>query len=102
MSEAVITDGVLADDVEPVAHETRDRIITGLVTALPIVGIFLVGWQLWGNALGWSDIAVFLIMYLSTGFGITVGFHRLLTHRSFKTGPRTRFVIAALGSMAIE
>ena len=42
------------------------------------------------------------MLYLLTTFGVTVGLHRLFTHRSFKTGPRTRFVWAVLGSMAIE
>jgi stearoyl-CoA desaturase (delta-9 desaturase) len=41
-------------------------------------------------------------MYVVTVSGITVGFHRLFTHRAFKTGPRTRVVLAVMGSMAIE
>ena len=41
-------------------------------------------------------------MYLLTGFGITVGFHRMLTHRAFKTSPWLRGTFAALGSAAIE
>jgi stearoyl-CoA desaturase (delta-9 desaturase) len=45
---------------------------------------------------------VFAIMYISTGLGITVGFHRLFTHRSFKTGKAVRAILAALGSAAIE
>ena len=45
---------------------------------------------------------VFAILYVSTGLGITVGFHRLFTHRSFKTGRAVRAVIGILGSAAIE
>jgi stearoyl-CoA desaturase (delta-9 desaturase) len=45
---------------------------------------------------------VFAIMYIATGFGITVGFHRLFTHRSFKTGKTVRATLAILGSAAIE
>jgi stearoyl-CoA desaturase (delta-9 desaturase) len=48
------------------------------------------------------DIALFLTMYVGTGLGVTVGFHRLLTHRSFKTTPAVRGTLAALGSAAIE
>ena len=92
----------LPDDVEPTANETLDRTLTGLVTALPVLGLGLVGWQLWGSALGWSDVIVFLIMYVITGLGVTVGFHRLLTHRSFKTSAPVRAVLAIFGSMAIE
>jgi stearoyl-CoA desaturase (Delta-9 desaturase) len=90
------------DDVEPVANEALDRFLTGTITVLPILGLLVVAWQVWGDALGWSDLIVFAVMYLLTGFGVTVGFHRLFTHRSFKTGKTTRFVLAALGSAAIE
>jgi stearoyl-CoA desaturase (Delta-9 desaturase) len=90
------------DDVEPVAHETRDRIITGLVTVVPVLALGLVAWQLWAVALGWNDLVVLGIMYAITGLGVTVGFHRLFTHRSFKTTRPVRLAFAAAGSMAIE
>ena len=92
----------LADDVEPCTNETRDRIITGAITVVPFLCLGVVAWQLWSSLLGWSDIAVFAIMYVLTGLGITVGFHRLFTHRAFKTSPALRGVLAGLGSMAIE
>jgi stearoyl-CoA desaturase (Delta-9 desaturase) len=91
-----------ADDVEPVLHETRDRIITGIVTVVPFIGIGVAGWQVWNELLHWSDIAVFAILYVVTGLGVTVGFHRLFTHRSFATTRWLRGVFAALGSAAIE
>jgi stearoyl-CoA desaturase (delta-9 desaturase) len=91
-----------AEDVEPVLHETRDRIITGTVTVVPFLALGVAGWQVWAELLHWSDIAVFAILYVVTGFGVTVGFHRLFTHRSFTTTPWLRGVFAALGSAAIE
>jgi stearoyl-CoA desaturase (delta-9 desaturase) len=91
-----------ADDVEPVLHETRDRIITGIVTVVPFLALGIVGWQVWAELLHWSDIAVFAILYVVTGLGVTVGFHRLFTHRSFMTSRALRGVFAALGSAAIE
>jgi stearoyl-CoA desaturase (Delta-9 desaturase) len=92
----------IAPDVQPVAHETLDRTITGLVTVLPVFALGVAVWQAWGGWLQMSDVLVFLIMYVLTGLGVTVGFHRLLTHRSFKTGPVVRAVLAILGSAAIE
>lgn len=91
-----------AADVQPVRHETLDRTITGLVTAIPFAALGFVGWQAWESALRWSDLVVLAIVYLLTGLGITVGFHRYLTHRSFSTSKGMRFVLAALGSAAIE
>jgi stearoyl-CoA desaturase (Delta-9 desaturase) len=90
------------DDVEPVAHETRDRIITGTVTVVPFLALGIVAWQVWAQLLNWSDVAVFAVLYLLSGFGVTVGFHRLFTHRSFATTRWMRGILAALGSMAIE
>jgi stearoyl-CoA desaturase (delta-9 desaturase) len=96
------TRGSPATAVQPVANETADRIITGLVTFVPFALLFLAGWQAWSDALRWSDFVVFAIVYALTGLGVTVGFHRLLTHRSFATTPVVRGVFAALGSAAIE
>src|SRR4051812_31856492 len=90
------------DDVQPVAHETLDRTITGLVTALPVLALGLVVWQAWNGILKPSDLIVFAIVYAMTGFGVPVGFHRLFTHRSFKAKPAVRAVLAACGSAAIE
>jgi stearoyl-CoA desaturase (delta-9 desaturase) len=89
-------------EVQPVANERRDRIITGTVTAIPFLALFIVAWQLWNDALRWSDVIVFLICYVATALGVTVGFHRHLTHRAFKAKPWVRGSLAILGSAAIE
>jgi stearoyl-CoA desaturase (delta-9 desaturase) len=94
--------GKPATAVHVTAHETRDRIITGLVTVVPILLLGLAAWQAWSEALRWSDLAILALVYVLTVLGITVGFHRLLTHRSFSTTPLLRGVFAALGSAAIE
>jgi stearoyl-CoA desaturase (delta-9 desaturase) len=91
-----------SDLIQPVDNETADRIITGLVTAVPILLLAVAAWQVWNEALHWRDLAIFGAVYVVTALGVTVGFHRLLTHRSFKTSPVLRGVFAALGSAAIE
>jgi stearoyl-CoA desaturase (Delta-9 desaturase) len=91
-----------AADVQPTEHETLDRTLTGLVTALPLAALGVAVWQSWAGLLHWADLAVFAIMYVPTGLGVTVGFHRLLTHRSFKTGRVVRGGLAILGSAAVE
>jgi len=91
-----------AADVQPVANETRDRIITGLVTLLPFAALGVAGWQVWSELLGWHDLVVFGVMYMLTGLGVTVGFHRHLTHRAFATKRWVRGTLAVLGSAAIE
>jgi len=96
------TAGPLPSDIQPVENETRDRIITGLVTLIPFLALGFAAWQVWGSALHWSDVFLFLGMYTFTGLGITVGFHRHLTHRAFKTKPWLHGLLAILGSAAIE
>jgi stearoyl-CoA desaturase (delta-9 desaturase) len=91
-----------ATDVEPVQHEALDRTITGLITVLPVLALAVAVWQAWDGWLHASDVIVFVILYALTGLGVTVGFHRLFTHRSFKTGPAVRGVLAVFGSAAIE
>src|SRR6478736_9141745 len=94
--------GPLPSDIQPVANETRDRIITGLVTLIPFVALAFAAWQVWGEALHWSDVFLFVGMYLFTGLGITVGFNRHLTHRAFKAKPWLHGLLGILGSAAIE
>ncbi|HEX5821041.1 MAG TPA: fatty acid desaturase [Solirubrobacterales bacterium] len=57
---------------------------------------------LWGSVVSWHDLALFAVMYVLTAAGITVGFHRMLTHRSFRTHKPTEYVFASLGSMAVQ
>jgi stearoyl-CoA desaturase (Delta-9 desaturase) len=89
-------------EVQPVSHESVDRSITAVVVAAPFLAIGFAGWQLWDHLLRWQDLVILVLVYLLTGFGVTVGFHRHLTHRSFETGRILRGVVAALGSAAIE
>ena len=89
-------------DVQPVAHETRDRVITGIVTLVPLLALAVAVWRSWAGLLRPSDVVVFLVVYVLSGLGVTVGFHRHLTHRSFKAKRAVRVALGILGSAAIE
>ncbi|MEO8801619.1 MAG: acyl-CoA desaturase [Polyangiaceae bacterium] len=69
------------------------------VAIVPFVGLLAA--IIW-HAISVIDIAIFLVLYAWTGFGITAGFHRLFTHRSFECTPRVRAAFAIAGSMAIQ
>jgi stearoyl-CoA desaturase (delta-9 desaturase) len=69
---------------------------------LPFAAFLVAIVLLWNRAIGLVDLAILAGMYLATALGVTVGFHRLLTHRSFKTYAPIRVAIAALGSMAVQ
>src|SRR5687768_16190466 len=57
---------------------------------------------LWNSAVSATDLAILGVMYVLTGLGVTVGFHRLLTHRSFQVSKPLEYTFAILGSMAVE
>jgi stearoyl-CoA desaturase (delta-9 desaturase) len=89
-------------DTVPVEHETRERVVRVGVIGLPMAALGAAAWLAWGGALRWHDLVVLAIAYALTGAGITVGYHRLFTHRSFKTTRPLRALFAVLGSMAVE
>ena len=89
-------------EFDPVEHPIVDRVATGVMTLVPAAALVWAVGSAWGGSLHWQDVVVFAITYLLTGIGVTVGFHRLLTHRSFATYPLARGVLAALGSAAAE
>src|SRR5437868_11748819 len=57
---------------------------------------------LWNRAVGPLDLAILAGMYLLSGIGVTVGFHRLLTHRAFETHRPLKYVFAVLGSLSVQ
>jgi stearoyl-CoA desaturase (Delta-9 desaturase) len=80
----------------------RVRAATLIVVIAPFFGLVAAIISFWGWGFRWADLALLLVMYLLTGLGITVGFHRLFTHHAFETNRIVQFVFAVLGSMAVE
>ena len=69
---------------------------------LPILGTIWGISLLWNRYVGWQELTVLGIFYAATVLGIGVGFHRMLTHRSFDAPAPVRFFFLALGSMALQ
>src|SRR5436190_1830599 len=69
---------------------------------IPFCGLIAAIVLLWGWGFSWTHLFIMAGMYLATGLGITVGFHRLFTHKSFETPKWVQAVFAVLGSMAVE
>jgi stearoyl-CoA desaturase (delta-9 desaturase) len=70
--------------------------------ALPVIAFVLGIVLLWHKAVGWLDLAVMAVLYVLTGLGVTVGYHRLLTHRSFQTSKAVQYAFAIFGSMSVQ
>jgi stearoyl-CoA desaturase (delta-9 desaturase) len=75
-------------------------VVVGVV--VPFLGLIAAVSFWWGRGLSWTELSLFLGMYIATGLGVTVGYHRLFTHRSFETVRPVKVALAVLGSMAIE
>jgi len=78
------------------------RGVTLVVVTVPFIATVLAIARLWQRQVVPIDIVMMVGMYILTGLGITVGFHRFATHRSFKSRHVTEIVLLILGSMAIE
>jgi stearoyl-CoA desaturase (delta-9 desaturase) len=89
-------------EMVPIEHETSERVVRTVVFVVPPAMLAVAGWMAWGGTLHWHDLVVLAITYTLSGLGVTVGFHRLFTHRSFKTSRPVRALLAVLGSMAVE
>jgi stearoyl-CoA desaturase (delta-9 desaturase) len=79
-----------------------ERRVNIAAVAVPFLAVAVAVPLLWGNWVGPSDVLVFAVMYALSGFGVTVGFHRMLTHRAFATHRATRYVFALLGSLSVQ
>ena len=100
MTNPLPTDAAADTTYEP--YSAAARIGTLVAVVLPLAGFATAVATLWGRGFGWVDFGLLVGMYLLSALGITVGFHRLFTHKSFETNAVVRFVLAALGSMAIQ
>lgn len=80
----------------------HSRITMLLVVGLPFAGMIFALVLAWGRGFNWLHLGLLVGMYLLSGLGVTVGYHRLFTHRAFETVWPIKWVLGILGSMAVE
>ncbi len=78
------------------------KIVNLIGVVAPPLGLVVAIVLLWHRAVGPLALALLIGSYLLTGLGVTLGFHRLFTHRAFQTSKPVRVVLAIFGSMAVE
>ncbi len=81
---------------------TIKKIVMLVVVVLPFLATLFAIWLLWQRAVNWTDIALLIAFNVLAGLGVTIGYHRMLTHRSFQPHPVVKFIFLVLGSMAVE
>jgi stearoyl-CoA desaturase (delta-9 desaturase) len=79
-------------------HKIGNLVGVGVPPLCVVTAIVL----LWNRAIGPLELSLMIVLYVITALGITLGFHRMFTHRAFESSRAFRAVIAVLGSMAVE
>lgn len=96
--------------VATVGVRVLDRFLpTSLRSAVMVIAVFgpllvvpYAMWVLWQSWITWTEVCLSLALYVLTGLGVTIGFHLMLTHRSFDTSPAVRAIFLVLGSAALQ
>lgn len=76
--------------------------VTTAIVVLPFIALGIAIWLAWGHGVALTDLVLAGVFYVVTGFGVTVGFHRLFTHGSFTARPWLRVALAVAGSMGFQ
>ncbi len=87
---------------EPHRMATIDQVLNMIAVVVPFLGTIAAIILFWNKIVNVTDLVILLVMYLVTGLGVTIGFHRLLTHRSFQTFKPIEYLFAILGSMSVQ
>ena len=81
---------------------TLNKSLNLIAVAVPAIALVVAIVLLWHHAIGPLELVTMGVMYFITGFGVTVGFHRMFTHRSYESSRTFRAIIAVLGSMSLQ
>ncbi len=101
----------LASSPPPVVHTFGDderlpnlsgRVITAVIVGVPFLALAVGVYRFWGRGIGMRDVILAVSLYFLTGHGMSIGFHRLLAHKSFSPNRPLKIGVVALGSMAFE
>ncbi|MEP6599299.1 MAG: acyl-CoA desaturase [Actinomycetota bacterium] len=96
---------IAANAPKPIFEGTKKRgeqVMLYVFVTIPFLAVLAAVPVAWGWGLSWTDVGLATAFYFMTGFGVTVGYHRLFTHGSFKANRPLRAALAIAGSMAVE
>jgi stearoyl-CoA desaturase (Delta-9 desaturase) len=93
----------MTTDAPDIPVSSRNQNIgTVVITVLPFLGLLAAVTMSWNEAVGLTDLMLFLGLYVICGFGITIGYHRMLTHRAFEAIAPLKAALLVAGSLAIQ
>jgi stearoyl-CoA desaturase (delta-9 desaturase) len=79
-----------------------EQVLLSVIIAVPLAALGAAIPLAWGRWIHWRDVLLMVVLYAISGHGITIGFHRYLTHRAFKAKKALRVALAVAGSLAVE
>lgn len=79
-----------------------EKFVVLLIVLLPFLGTIYAMVMLWQQYVDWLDVTLMFTLYVISGLGITIGFHRMLTHKSFETSRPLKALFLIMGCMALE
>ncbi|MHB8634799.1 MAG: acyl-CoA desaturase [Thermoplasmatota archaeon] len=97
------TASVAKADPYPFSHDPWwGKVLILTIVFLPVVALAYAIVRLWGHGVGATELWLLFGLWTFTGLGVSVGFHRMLTHHAFTAKPVTKFLLLVAGTMAIE
>lgn len=81
---------------------TSDRVVVSVFAGIPFVAVIASVVVLWGWGIGWHEVVIGTVMYAVVVHGVTVGYHRLFTHKAFRAARPLKIALAVAGMMAVE
>jgi stearoyl-CoA desaturase (delta-9 desaturase) len=91
-----------AVEVVPLPASKVQLISAGLLVALPLAALVVAVVIFWEHGIGWLDLGLAVGLYIVTGLGLSLGFHRLFSHRSFVPARWLKVTLAIAGTMGLE
>ena len=85
--------------------EKRPDILWGNVAFLsitPVLAVLGLIWWFTSVEFSWAPIIAYIVLHFATGLGITAGYHRLFSHRSYKANNTVKVVLSILGAATFE
>jgi stearoyl-CoA desaturase (delta-9 desaturase) len=79
-----------------------EKIAVLFIVTVPFLGTIYAMVMLWNQWVSWVDVTLMFTLYVLSGLGITVGFHRMLTHKSFETSRPVKATLLIMGCLAVE
>ena len=79
-----------------------EHVLVIIFMVVPLVGLAVAVWLAWGWGMSVTDVAIAIVAYYVSGMGVTVGFHRYFTHKSYKARRPLKIVLAVAGSLALQ